>query len=348
MATGVFDKIVSFLKKDVGEFFSADTLKSIGKLANTDVTDIMSDAKASKLLAEIEKNPDKVENYIQLAEIYRYKNKIDKAVDIYLGLAQRELNVKHLDQALNYIKMGLNIAPDNGLLNKFSADIDMRKGKFSDAAEKYRAAVNYYIKKGDRMTAIYLLHTVKEMDKATVRDLLNLSSILIHENMTDEAEKILMSIREMHHRGEASNVRDLEACLMMLYSMHKDDDVILGELIEARIEMGQYESVLVLLKKLIAKEPENVNFLKRQAFVYKKMGDTNNCVKIFKLIANIYAKQNNLIYRNIYYYKVLKYAPDDVEALSVLKMDDQIRDKLDSKIENENTDSKIKIFDHLE
>ena len=342
----VLDKIVGFLKKDVGDIFSAETLKSIGKLANTDVTDIISDAKASKLLSEIEKNPDKVENYIQLAELYRYKDKIDKAVDIYLGLAQRELNVRRLDQALNYVKMGLKVAPDNGLLIKFGADIDMRKGKFSDAADKYRAAVNYYIKKGDRMTAIYLLNTIKEMDKATVRDLLNLSSILIHENMTDEAEKILMSVREMHQRGEVSNVRDLEACLLMLYSMHKDDDVILGELIEARIEMGQYESVLVLLKKLIAKEPENVNFLKRQAFVYKKMGDYDKCAKIFKVIANIYARQNNLIYRNIFYYKVLKYFPDDVEALSVLKMDDKIREQLDSKIEN--TDSKIKIFDHLE
>lgn len=345
MASKLIDKIVGFLKKDVGDIFSAETLKDLGKLANTDVSDVMSDAKASKLLSEIEKNPDKVENYIQLAELYRYKNKIDKAVDVYLGMAQRELDAKHLDLAASYVKMGLNAAPDNGILNKFSADIDIRKGKFSDAADKYRAAVNYYIKKNDRMTAIYLLHTIKEMNKATVRDLLNLSSILIRENMTDEAEKILMSIRESHNKGEISNVRDLEACLMMLYSMKKNDDVILAELIEARIEMGQYESVMVLLKKLIAKEPENVNFLKRQAFVYKQMGDINNCVKIFKVIANIYAKQNNLIYRNIYYHKVLKYAPDDVEALAVLRMDDQIREKLDSKIEN--TDSKIKIFDRL-
>ena len=334
MASKLFGKIVGFLKKDVGDIFSAETLKNLGKLANTDVSDIMSDAKASKLLSEIDKNPDKVENYIQLAELYRYKNKIDKAVDVYLGMAQRELEVKHLDLAASYVKMGLNAAPDNGVLNKFSADIDIRKGKFSDAADKYRAAVNYYIKKNDRMTAIYLLHTIKEMNKATVRDLLNLSSILIHENMTDEAEKILMSIRESHKKGEISNVRDLEACL-----------IILGELIEARIEMGQYESVMVLLKKLIAKDPENVNFLKRQAFVYKQMGDISNCVKIFKVIANIYTKQNNLIYRNIYYHKVLKYAPDDVEALAVLRMDDQIREKLDSKIEN--TDSKIKIFDRL-
>ena len=101
---------------------------------------------------------------------------------------------------------------------------------------------------------------------------------------------------------------------------------------------------MVLLKKLIAKDPENINFLKRQAFVYKKMNDMDNCVKVFKIIANIYAKQNNLIYRNIYYHKVLKYAPEDVEALTVLKMDDQIREKLDSKIEN--TDSKIRIIDH--
>ena len=345
MAPKFLDKIVGFLKKDVGDIFSAETLQDIGKLANTDVSDLMSDAKASKLLSEIEKNPEKVENYIQLAELYRYKNKIDKAVDVYLGMAQRELDAKRLDLAASYVQMGLNVAPDNGILNKFSADIDIRRGKFSDAADKYRAAVNYYIKKNDRMTAIYLLHTIKEMNKATVRDLLNLSSILIRENMTDEAEKILMSIRDSHKKGEISNVRDLEACLLMLYSMRKDDDVILGELIEARIEMGQYESVMVLLKKLIAKDPENVNFLKRQAFVYKQMNDINNCVKIFKVIANIYAKQNNLIYRNIYYHKVLKYAPDDVEALSVLRMDDQIREKLDSKIEN--TDSKIKIFDRL-
>ena len=195
------------------------------------------------------------------------------------------------------------------------------------------------------MTAIYLFHTINEMNKATVRDLLNLSSILIHENITDEAEKILMSIRARHQKGEISNTRDLEACLMMLYSLKKDDLVILSELIEARIEIGQYDSVMVLLKKLIAKDPENVNYLKRQAFVYKQMNDIDNCVKVFKIIANIYAKQNNLIYRNIYYYKVLKYVPDDVEALAILKMDDQLREKLDSKIEN--TDSKIKVIDQL-
>ena len=342
---GAFDKILGFLKKDVGDIFSVDNLKTLRKLANTDVSDLISDSKASKLLAAIEKNPDKAENYIQLAELYRYKNKIDKAVDVYIGMAQRELNYKHLELAASYIKMGLNVAPDNGLLNKFSADIDMRKGKFSDAADKYRAAVNYYIKKGDRMTAIYLLNTIKEMNKANVRDLLNLSSIMIHENMTAEAKEILLSIRERHQQGDISNIRDLEACLLMLYTLNKDDDVILGELIEARIEMGQYESVLVLLKKLITKDPKNVNFLKRQAFVYKKMGDFSNCVKVFKTIANIYAQSNNIIYRNIYYYKVLKYAPDDVEALAVLKMDDKIRDQLDSKIEN--TDSKIKIFDRL-
>ena len=345
MGKGVFDKIFAFLKKDVGDVFSADTLKDIGSLANTDISDLIGDAKASKLLSEIEKNPEKVENYIQLAELYRYKNKIDKAVDVYLGMAQRELEAKRLDTAASYVKLGLNMAPDNGLLNKFSADIDIRRGKFSDAADKYRAAVNYYIKKNDRMTAIYLLHTIKEMNKATVRDLLNLASILIHENMNAEAEEILMSIRKRHQKGEISNARDLEACLMMLYSLKKDDMVILGELIEARIEIGQYDSVMVLLKRLIAKDPENVNYLKRQAFVYKQMGDIDNCVKIFKVIANIYAKENNLIYRNIYYHKVLKYAPDDVEALSVLKMDDQIREKLDSKIEN--TDSKIRIVDHL-
>ena len=346
MAKGVLNKIVGFLKKDFGSIFSAETLKNLEKLSNTDVSDLVSDAKATKLLAEIEKNPDKVENYIQLAELYRYKNKIDKAVEVYLGMAQRELDAKHYSVAASYIQMGLNVAPDNGLLNKFSADIDIRMGKFSDAADKYRAAVNYYIKKNDRMTAIYLLHTIKEMNKATVRDLLNLASILIHENMTAEAEDILMSIRARHQKGEISNARDLEACLMMLYSLKKDDLVILGELIEARIEIGQYDSVMVLLKKLIAKDPENVNYLKRQAFVYKQMGDIGNCVKIFKLIANIYAKQNNLIYRNIYYHKVLKYAPEDVEALTVLKMDDQIREKLDNKIEN--TDSKIRIIDHLE
>ena len=345
MAKGVFDKIVGFLKKDIGNIFSSETLKDIEKMANTDVSDLLSDAKATKLLAEIRKNPEKVENYIQLAELYRYKNKTDKAVEVYLGLAQHEMDAKNYQIAANYINMGLNIAPDNGILNKFSADIDIRMGKFSDAADKYRAAINYYIKKNDRMTAIYLFHTIKEMNKATVRDLLNLSSILIHENITDEAEKILTSIRTRYQKGEISNARDLEACLMMLYSLKKDDLVILSELIEARIEIGQYDSVMVLLKKLIAKDPENVNYLKRQAFVYKQMNDIDNCVKVFKIIANIYAKQNNLIYRNIYYYKILKYVPDDVEALTVLKMDDQLREKLDNKIEN--TDSKIKVIDQL-
>ena len=97
MGKGVFDKIFAFLKKDVGDVFSADTLKDIGSLANTDISDLIGDAKASKLLSEIEKNPEKVENYIQLAELYRYKNKIDKAVDVYLGMAQRELEAKRLD-----------------------------------------------------------------------------------------------------------------------------------------------------------------------------------------------------------------------------------------------------------
>ena len=346
MALKFLNKINNLIKSDIKKMFSADALKSLGKLANTDVSDLVGDAKATKLLAEIEKNPEKIDNYIQLTEFYHYKNKIDKAVEVYLGLAQQEMDNNHLEVAVGYVKMGLNIAPDNGLLNKFYADLDIRMGKLSEAVDKYRIAVNYYIKKNDRSNAMYLLHTIKEMNKATVRDLLNLSSILIYENMTAEAEEILMSLRDRYKKGELSNARDLESCLMLLYSLRKDDLVILGELIEARIANGQYESVLVLLKKLIAKEPENINFLKRQAFVYKKMNDIENCVKIFKIIANIYAKENNLIYRNIYYHKILRYVPDDTEALAVLKMEDQLREKLDTKIEN--TDSRIRIIDHSE
>lgn len=343
MGSGLIDKVLGFLKKDPDSAISKEAQQVLEKIPSLDLNELLRDIKSAKLLAEINKDPNNADNFIQLAEYYKNHKKIDNAINIYLSIAQRELEHQNFLQSSNYIQMAMKLEPDNGPLNMFSADIDIRTGKFAEAADKYRAAANYFIKKDDRLTAIYLLRRIMDMNRASMRDLLNLASIMIHEEMFDEAEKILNSVREKHRNGTVANLFDRESCLLMLYSMRKDDQDILAELIETRIELHHYENALVLLKKLVAKDPNNINFLKRQAFVYKQLNDIDNAVKIFKNIANIYAKQNNLIYRNIFYYKVLKYSPNDIEALSVLGKDAELRRNLDDKIEN--TDSRIRFVD---
>jgi len=344
MGEGFLSKLTKLLKKDMKEVFGADALKNLGKLANTDVADLVGDAKAASLLKQIEKDPERIENYIQLAELYRYQNKLEKAVDVFLGVAHRYLEQKNPSQTIYFINLGLKIFPGHGPLNMFSADMDIRMGRFSDAPDKYRTAADYYIRKNDPMTALYLFRRIKDMNKATNKDLLNMSSVMIRENMSKDALEILLPMREKLKDGNEKTLKDREACLMMIHSLKKDDCGVLIDLIETRIDMKQFERAIILIKKLVAADPENINLLKRQAFVYKQMGDTANYIKTFRVIASIYAREGNIVYRNIYFHKILKHVPNDVEALTVLKMEDQLRENIDSKIEN--TDSKIKMVDN--
>ncbi|HRQ70782.1 MAG TPA: hypothetical protein PLW78_10825 [bacterium] len=344
MGSGFFSGLSKILKKNVKDGINSESLKNLGKLANTDVTDLMGDVKAASLLSQIEKDPEKIENYIQLAELYKYYKKLEKAVDVYLGVAHRYLEQKNPSQTIYFINLGLKIMPEHGPLNMFSADMDIRMGRFSDAPDKYRKAADYFIRKNDPMTALYLFRRIKDMNKATTKDLLNMSSLLIRENMCGDALNILLPLNEKLKDNSEQTLKDKEACLMMLHSLKKEDTGILVDLVETRIEMKQFERAVILIKKLVSNDPENINLLKRQAFVYKQMGDMENYIRTFRIIANIYSKEGNIVYRNIYFHKILKHLPNDVEALTVLKMEDQLRENIDSKIEN--TDSKIKMVDN--
>ncbi|HQB11148.1 MAG TPA: hypothetical protein PLW37_14890, partial [bacterium] len=86
MGSGFFSGLSKILKKNVKDVVNTESLKNLGKLANTDVSDLVGDVKAASLLSQIEKDPDRIENYIQLAELYKYYKKIEKAVDVYLGI----------------------------------------------------------------------------------------------------------------------------------------------------------------------------------------------------------------------------------------------------------------------
>ena len=342
MGKGFLKKIGDVLKRDVSTVFSAESMKKIGKFVNTDVSDIVGDAKASKILHEIEKRPDKLDLYVQLAEIYALRNSVDKAADIYIGLAQKHMDTKNSSQATYFLNMGLKVYPDHGPLNMLSADMDLRMGRYSDAPPKYRKAVKYFISKDDKMTGIYLLKKIQDMNRADHKDLLNLAGLLIGQKMQREALDILESLKTAL-KTKSGSLKDMEACLMMLHSLKKDDLSILVELVETRIEMKEWDRALILLKKLVSSDRKNISLLKRLAFVYKNMEDMSNYIKTFRVIANLYNEQGNLVYRNIYYHKILKHLPNDVEALSVLNMDDKLRQNIDTKIEN--TDSKIKMMD---
>ncbi len=340
---GFLDKISGLLKKDIKEVFSSEAVKNLTRLANTDIADLAGDKKAQKILKRIEKSPEDVNLYIQLADTYRSIEKFDKAVDVYIGVAQKYLEQQNLSQTNYFVNMALDLVPDHGPLNMFSADVDIRMGRFSEAPGKYRKAAEYFIKKGDKMTAVFLLRRIKDMNKANDKDLLNLSGLMIAENMNEESRAILNHLLDKFKNKGGVSLRDKEACLMMLLSLDKDDKYVLAELVETRIEMKEYERALVLLKKLLSSDPQNIALLKRQAFIYKMMEDYEKQANIFRTIASIYEKEGNMVYRNIFYHKVLKLFPEDIEALTVLKMEDKLRENISNKIEN--TDSKIKMVD---
>ncbi|MGI6394464.1 MAG: tetratricopeptide repeat protein [bacterium] len=336
-----WDKFSKFFKK---ESVSNDSRMTLGKIVNTDISDLVGDIKASSLLSQIEKNPEKIEFHVSLAELYKCNKKYDKAVDVYLGIAQKCLELKNPSQTIYFINLGLQIMPDHGPLNMFSADMDIRMGRFTDAPSKYRKAANYFIKRNDSMTALYLFRRIKDMNKATVQDLLNMSGLFIKENLCEDAlQTLLPLVDKLKEVTGIQSLKDKEACLMMIHSLKRDDINIVVELIETRIEMKEFDRAMVLLKRLISGDPQNINFLKRQAFLYKQLSDMENYIRTFRTIANIYAKEGNVVYRNIYFHKILKHLPNDVEALTALKMDDKLRENIDTKIEN--TDSKIKIID---
>jgi|GEM_PF-4074031 len=147
MSDSFFKKLGDILKRDVSTILSADSMKKIGAFVNTDVSDVVGDAKASKILHQIEKRPDQIDQYVQLADIYTSLEKVDKAADIYIGLAQKQMDLNNSSQATFFLNMGMKVYPGHGPLNMLSADMDLRMGRYSDAPPKYRKAVRYFISK---------------------------------------------------------------------------------------------------------------------------------------------------------------------------------------------------------
>ena len=108
MGSGLIDKVLGFLKKDPDSAISKEAQQVLEKIPSLDLNELLRDIKSAKLLAEINKDPNNADNFIQLAEYYKNHKKIDNAINIYLSIAQRELENQNFLQSSNYIQMAMN------------------------------------------------------------------------------------------------------------------------------------------------------------------------------------------------------------------------------------------------
>jgi tetratricopeptide (TPR) repeat protein len=93
-----------------------------------------------KIIARvIEIDPDNVEAYQKLAEIYQAHNKIEDALKAYDRIARIYLEKNETDNAIITYRTALAIAPDNLTLRLGLAELYQKTGNPEEAAAEYRA-----------------------------------------------------------------------------------------------------------------------------------------------------------------------------------------------------------------
>ena len=280
----------------------------------------------------IRKNPDDDRAYVRLAELYARAGRETKAIETYEKVAVIFEKKGFLNKAKAVLKQALLLSPEHGKINVLLADYDKQSGLVKDAAMRYNTAVAYYVKAGNKMAAINILHKMLELYPGNVNLTIKLSNMLIAEGMNHDAEKLLVPLAESLKNTD--RVNEYVSVLKLLYTATGNDAEIGKTLVNFYLKKGSYSNALIVLQKLVVDNPDTIEFLEKLAFVFEKLGETQKLIAIYKQIAVVYAKHKNYADRDEMYRRILELDPNDREALFILNENAKLRDIISDKIKD--------------
>jgi tetratricopeptide (TPR) repeat protein len=331
-AIDYYHKAASFFKK---EGFSLKALALYKKILNINPTDSTS--------------------LISLGELNENKGLMTDAIKFYLAAADSLTKEGKKEDVLSIYKRILNISPTNIPLRNKIAEIFLKEGFLSEAADEYLSIANQYFendeydkaesyykkvleikpvfrevyislseiykKSNDILQAITYLEEAVNLFPADIDILLRLSNLLISNEKYEKAKDYLKAVLEI----EPYNVK-ARRLLADVYIKEGYKDKAWEQYLPVLDEMlinEKYEDAINLLKSF--KDIDPVETSKRLISLYMQLGEYNSIVEELNSLGDIYMREGQEREALNYYKEALKMSPDDHDLkMKVIELEKKI------------------------
>lgn len=335
MTESWFSKVKTVLNSDVSTVF-----KDVSQVLTTDIGDLMNDRRAHAILNLIAKSPDNCELYASLAALYLEIDKQEKALHIYHEISMNLALASKYDQAISFVRRGLEIDSSHPGLLILKGDYAHRNNNTNGAIRSYRDAADSYVKEGNIETAVSLLQQILQLGSTSRRDRLHLASLLINLGRIGDAVTMLDPLIDELRKGTTAALPMLETALQLRFAISNSNLTVAEKYLQVLLVREKYPQALLIAEKMLNKYPEELIILRKQLMAFEKMKKRGQAVTVCKKIAHIYDAKGNIAKKKLYLAKVLQFDKRDVEALLQLGGEKTIQDYVNSAISETESDFK--------
>ena len=290
--------------------------------------------KAIEILNLLKKiNPHTDKYPAQLAEIYTKQKKVDNAVEEYFIVCKINLENNEADLTKTYIDKIVEIIPENiesrlnlcAMLDQYKQDklaipqyIDLAKvalknDAFDELLRICDQGLNIYPESTD-LKEFYAtaLSNLEEIDKA-----IEVYHQLVEWNRTqEEFDKALTFLKNIIDL-DPNNIDALNK-LVEIYTEQGENEkakLILIKLDEIYEDLDEPELLIQIKKKIIGFNPEETETIDRLAKLLCENGDTDEGIKYYNQLADIYLKNNDKEKALLALDQIIAFEDDNIETL---------------------------------
>ncbi len=216
----------------------------------------------------IELTPEDISIHEKLADIYE-KEEMEEAKREYLFLAEYYYNKKNVEKTYDYGKKAVEAKSIDG--HFFYGWALLEKNQREEAKREFETLLKFKV---THINALIALSTIQREMGLLDDALISLNKILKEDNDNAVAQK---GIGDVYFAQGIK--REAIAKYMVAVEVHLK-----------KKEMHEAES---LCEMILAKEPENAEFIKKMAEIYASQDMKTKAVENYILLAEIYKKDNN-------------------------------------------------------
>jgi len=215
--------------------------------------------------------PDNIETSLLLAQTFEHNNQIDKAINIYMSMADNYIKSNNKSSAIDTYNKIINIQPDNIRVIHNLSLLHCDIGEIDKALKDFERLLNIYEKQNDRENAIIILKKITEINPDDVDVMIKLASLYDKTAQIENRNATYKKITEHYYKND-SHLKCIDFCRNAL-EKDKDNLILLESLAQV------YEK--------INRKKELIDTYSRIAEVYQNLNIRENERKYYELILKV-------------------------------------------------------------
>ena len=207
----------------------------------------------------------------KLGDLFAKKGNSVKACEYYGKTAKFYTDKGFYLKSIAVYKQMLRLDPDQIELVLELADLYHRQGLPSESIAQYRIAAAYYEKKGDIRNTLGTIQKMADLDPSNVMIRIKLAESFIKEGLKAEALNEVMKVgSEYKKKGKFA---DLIKLFEKFAKVDLSNKVLLTELGNAYIKVGNDNKALTCMKLALKVDPGDIEILGTLSSLYQKLGE---------------------------------------------------------------------------